>query len=303
VPEFLGSILGIAVLAAAVRWFVPLFLATLGGLFNERSGVVNIGIDGIMVFGTWFGAWGALEFGPVAGLLVAVVAGVAFGALHALATVTFRVDQIVSGVAINILAIGLPRFLSILAYEQPTQSPQVPTLPRLDVPVLGQMSPVVPLALLLGVGAWYVFRHTVLGLRLRSSGENPHAAETLGVRVVAVRYAGVMISGGLAGLAGAYISVELVGQYTEGMNQGRGFIALAALILGNWSAVGVAWSCLLFGWTQAIAIHMRADIVFVPIEFVRALPYIVTLVVLAMFYRRVRPPRAVGRAYESGAPV
>ena len=300
-PELLGSLVGVAVISATIRAFVPLFLATLGGLFNERSGVVNIGLDGIMIFGTWFGAWGALRWGAVAGLLLAIVAGVAVGALHALATVTFRVDQIVSGVAINIIALGLPRFLSIVAYEQPTQSPRVPSLPRLDVPLLGQMSPLVPLTLLLGAGVWFVVSRTVFGLRLRSAGENPHAAETLGVRVLGMRYAGVLLSGALAGLAGAYISVELVGQYTEGMNQGRGFIALAALILGNWSVVGVAWSCLLFGWTEAVSIY--AEIPAIPDEFIQSLPYVTTLLVLAVFYRRVRPPKAVGQAYESGAPA
>jgi simple sugar transport system permease protein len=301
VLDFLGSIIGVAVIAATIRSFTPLFMATLGGLFNERSGIVNIGLDGIMVFGTWFGAWGAIKFGAVNGLLIAMVAGVAVAAIHAVATIRFHVDQIVSGVAINIIAIGLPRFLSILAFGQPTQSPAVPHLPRITLPLLGQISLLVVFALLLGVAAWFVINRTVFGLRLRSSGENPRAAESLGVRVHAMRYAGVLISGALAGLAGAYISVELVGQYTENMNQGRGFIALAALILGNWSVVGVALSCLLFGWTQALSTYINVP--FLPDEFIQTLPYIVTLVVLALFYRRVRPPKAVGQAYESGAPA
>lgn len=299
--ELLGSIIGVAVIAATVRAFVPLFLATLGGLFNERSGVVNIGIDGMMIFGTWFGAWGALRWGALAGLLVAMLAGVAVAAVHAVATVTFRVDQIVSGVAINIIALGLPRFLSILAYNQPTQSPTVNPLPRIHLPGLGDVSPLVPVTVLLGLGAWWVVNRTVFGLRLRSSGENPRAAESLGVRVLGIRYAGVLISGAFAGLAGAYISVELVGQYTENMNQGRGFIALAALILGNWRVGGIVLSCLLFAWTQALSIYLTVS--FVPDELVKSLPYLTTLVVLALFYRRVRPPRAVGRAYESGAPI
>jgi general nucleoside transport system permease protein len=301
VLDFLGQLVGVAVIASAIRAFTPLFLATLGGLFNERSGIVNIGIDGLMIFGAWFGAWGAIHYGAVAGLLIAMVAGVAFAAIHAVATVTFRVDQIVSGVAINIIALGLPRFLSIIAYEQPTQSPTVRGLPKIDLPLLGQISPLVPIALLLGAGAWFVVNRTTFGLRLRSAGENPHAAESLGVRVQGMRYAGVLISGAFAGLGGAYLSVELVGQYTEGMNQGRGFIALAALILGNWSVVGVALSCLFFGWTQALSTFLNVP--FLPDEFIQTLPYITTLVVLAVFYRRVRPPKAVGQAYESGAPA
>ena len=300
-PDILVQLFGLATIASALRAFVPLYLATLGGVFNERSGIVNIGIDGMMIFGTWFGAWGAWKWGPVVGLLLAVASGVAVAALHAMATITFRVDQIVSGVAINILAIGIPGFLSIVAYGQRTQSPQVSQLPKIDVPGLGEISPVVPLTILLGVGAWFVLRRTVFGLRLRSAGENPRAAESLGVRVKGMRWAGVLISGGFAGLAGGYLSIELVGLYREGMNQGRGFIALAALILGNWSPIGAVFSCLLFAWTEALTVYLRVD--WINNAFIQSLPYIVTLVVLALFFRRVRPPKAVGQAYEAGSPV
>ena len=300
-PEILLQLLGFATIASAIRAFVPLYLATLGGVFNERSGVVNIGIDGMMIFGTWFGAWGALQWGPAAGLLVAVIAGTLVALIHAVATVTFRVDHIVSGVAINILAIGLPRFLSIVAYGQGTQSPQVDQLPTFNLPRLGAISPIVPLTLVLGVAAWFVLSRTVFGLRLRSAGENPRAAESLGVRVVVMRYAGVLISGAFAGLAGGYLSIELVGLYREGMNQGRGFIALAAVILGNWSPIGAALSCLLFAWTEALTVFLRVS--WINNAFISSLPYIVTLVVLAVFFRRVRPPKAVGQAYEAGSPV
>ena len=300
-PDILVQLFGLATIASAIRAFVPLYLATLGGVFNERSGIVNIGIDGMMIFGTWFGAWGAFKWGPVAGLLLAIAAGVAAAALHAMATITFRVDHIVSGVAINILAIGIPRFLSIAAYGQGTQSPQVEQLPKFDVPGLGEISLVVPLTILLGAGAWFVLNRTVFGLRLRSAGENPRAAESLGVRVRGMRWAGVLISGGFAGLAGGYLSIELVGLYREGMNQGRGFIALAALILGNWSPIGAALSCLLFAWTEALTVFLRVS--WINNAFIQSLPYIVTLVVLALFFRRVRPPKAVGQAYEAGSPV
>jgi general nucleoside transport system permease protein len=302
VPDILVQLFGLATIASAIRAFVPLYLATLGGVFNERSGIVNIGIDGMMIFGTWFGAFGAFKWGPVAGLLLAVAAGVAVAAIHAMATVTFRVDHIVSGVAINILAIGIPRFLSIVAYQgQGTQSPQVEQLPSFQVPGLGEMSPVVPLTVLLGFGAWFVLSRTVFGLRMRSAGENPRAAESLGVRVKGMRWAGVLISGGFAGLAGGYLSIELVGLYREGMNQGRGFIALAALILGNWSPIGAVFSCLLFGWTEALTVFLRVS--WINNAFIASLPYIVTLIVLAIFFRRVRPPKAVGQAYEAGSPV
>jgi general nucleoside transport system permease protein len=302
VPDILVQLFGLATIASALRAFVPLYLATLGGVFNERSGIVNIAIDGMMIFGTWFGAWGALKWGPVVGLLLAVASGVAVAAIHAMATITFRVDHIVSGVAINILAIGVPGFLSIVAYGQRTQSPQVSQLPRIDVPGLGEVSPVVPLTILLGFGAWFVLSRTVFGLRLRSAGENPRAAESLGVRVKGMRWAGVLISGGFAGLAGGYLSIELVGLYREGMNQGRGFIALAALILGNWSPIGAVFSCLLFAWTEALTVFLP-KVTWINDAFIQSLPYIVTLVVLALFFRRVRPPKAVGQAYEAGSPV
>jgi general nucleoside transport system permease protein len=302
VPEILIQLFGLATIASAIRAFVPLYLATLGGVFNERSGIVNIGIDGMMIFGTWFGAWGAFKWGPVVGLLLAVASGVAVASIHAMATVTFRVDHIVSGVAINILAIGVPRFLSIVAYQgQGTQSPQVEQLPTFEIPGLGELSPLVPVTVLLGFGAWFVLSRTVFGLRLRSAGENPRAAESLGVRVKGMRWAGVLISGGFAGLAGGYLSIELVGLYREGMNQGRGFIALAALILGNWSPIGAVFSCLLFAWTEALTVFLRVD--WINNAFIQSLPYIVTLVVLALFFRRVRPPKAVGQAYEAGSPV
>lgn len=300
-PEILIQLFGLATIASAIRAFVPLYLATLGGVFNERSGIVNIGIDGMMIFGTWFGAWGAYKWGPVVGLLLAVASGVAVAALHAMATITFRVDHIVSGVAINILAIGIPRFLSTAAYGQGTQSPQVPQLPKIDLPGLGEQSIMVPVTILLGAAAWYVLNRTIFGLRLRSAGENPRAAATLGVRVNGERWAGVLISGAFAGLAGGYLSIELVGLYREGMNQGRGFIALAALILGNWSPIGAAFACLLFAWTEALTVFLRVD--WINNAFIQSLPYIVTLVVLAIFSRRVRPPKAVGQAYEAGSPV
>jgi general nucleoside transport system permease protein len=301
VPEIVGQLIGFAVIASAIRAFVPLFLATLGALFNERSGIVNIGLDGMMIFGTWFGAWGSLRWGPVVGFLVAILAGTMVALLHAVVTVTFRVDHIISGVAILILAVGVPRLLSVVAYGQGTQSPAVEQLPHFTLPRLGEMSPIVPLTLVLGVAAWFVLNRTVFGLRLRSAGENPRAAESLGVRVAAMRYAGVLLSGAFAGLAGAYISIELVGQYNEGMNQGRGFIALAALILGNWTVGGAVLASLLFGWTEALTVYLRVS--WINNAFIQALPYIVTLVVLAVSFRRVRPPKAVGQAYEAGAPI
>jgi general nucleoside transport system permease protein len=272
--------------AAMVRWSVPIFLAGLGGLFSERSGVVNIGLEGMMILGTWFGAWGALEFGsPWWGLVAGLVGGALGGLLHAIATVTFGVDQIVSGVAINILAPGLARYLSERVFSDMqggsvSQSPRVTSLGKFTVPgvsdVLGTirdwniffisdvagllrgfvtgMGVFTLLALMLVPVAAFVLGRTKFGLRVRICGENPSAGESLGVQVFTHKYIAVIISGALSGLAGAYIVLELAGLYRGGQTLGRGFIALAALIFGNWRAFGILAGSLLFSYPFGLAL-------------------------------------------------
>ncbi|MGH2663715.1 MAG: ABC transporter permease [Actinomycetota bacterium] len=299
-----------AVIALGLRYFTIIYLTGLGGLFSERSGIVNIGLEGLLIVGTVTGAWGDVMWGPVAGLVIGAVSGMLFSVVHAVATVTFRVDQIVSGVVINVVAIGLARFLSQTFFGQATQSdPGIPHLGAIDIPLLSDlplglgrafqnMSPVVLVAFGVVAPAIFILNRTRFGLRLRSAGENPEAARTLGVRVAPLRYAGVMISGVLAGLAGAFLAIEINGLFREGQTQGLGFIALAALILGNWSPVRVMLGALLFG--LATAIPLRIDIPGVPEQFVRMIPYIVTIVAIAGFVGRVHPPAAAGKAYEGG---
>jgi ABC-type uncharacterized transport system permease subunit len=270
---------------AMVRWSVPILLAGLGGLFSERSGVVNIGLEGMMILGTWFGAWGALNWGPVGGLVAGFVGGALGGLLHAIATVTFGVDQIVSGVAINILAPGLARYLSERVFAGETggsvsQSPRVDGFSKFTVPgvanLLGTirdwnlflLSDIAGLlrGLVAGVSiftlisllcvplsAWVLWR-TRFGLRTRICGENPTAGESLGVNVYRHKYAAVIVSGAFAGLAGAYIVLELAGLYRGGQTNGRGFIALAALIFGNWRAAGILAGSMLFSYPFGLAL-------------------------------------------------
>ncbi|NNE12907.1 MAG: ABC transporter permease [Ilumatobacter sp.] len=272
--------------SAMLRWSVPIFLAGLGGLFSERSGIVNIGLEGMMILGTWFGAWGALQFGsPWAGLIAGLVGGALGGLLHAIATVTFGVDQIVSGVAVNILAPGLARYLSERVFgDMPggsvSQSPRVESVGKFtirgvsdvldairdwdvffvsDVAGLArgffaQMSYFTLLALLLVPLSAYVLNRTKFGLRVRICGENPTAGESLGVQVFTHKYIAVIISGALAGLAGAYIVLELAGLYRGGQTLGRGFIGLAALIFGNWRALGILAGSLLFSYPFGLAL-------------------------------------------------
>ncbi len=304
-----------AAIALGLRYFTIIYLTGLGGLFSERSGIVNIGLEGIMIVGTIMGAWGTVEYGPVPGLLIGAGAGLLFSLVHAIATVTFRVDHIVSGVVLNLVAIGLARFLSQLFFGQATQSdPGIPDLgtisiPGLDLLPLGLgtafegMSPIVPVAFLLTIPAIYVLNRTRFGLRLRSVGENPEAAQTLGVRVAPLRYAGVAISGALGGFAGAFLAIEINGLFREGQTQGLGFIALAALILGNWSPIRLLIGSLLFGIAQAVPLRLSdAPVIsLLPEEFIRMIPYVVTIIAIAGFVGRVQPPAAAGRAYEGAA--
>lgn len=276
-----------------LKWSIPLILAGLGGLFSERAGVVNIGLEGIMILGTWMGAYGAFHWGPWGGLAAGAVGGALGGLLHAVATIQFGVDHVVSGVAINILGPGLTRYLServFVNYEggSQTQSPRTDGLGEWTVPVLsggelfGWKSPdvlgwfdkkdwfwisdiagmvrgltfrigyftLIAIALAV-VGSWVLWK-TRLGLRLRSAGENPWAGESLGVDIYRYKYVGVILSGVLAGLAGAYIVLELTGQYRGGQTQGRGFIALAAVIFGNYRVAGVVTGAMLFSYPLGI---------------------------------------------------
>jgi simple sugar transport system permease protein len=278
---------------AALRLAVPILLAGLGGLYAERTGVVNIGLEGMMILGTWFGAWGGVEFGAWWGVVLGILGGAMGGLVHAVATVSFGVNQIVSGVAVNILAAGVTRFLSVIAFTGhgggATQSPQVTSnLPNLTVPVLAggkpfgwqspdllgwferqqwflvsdvaalfrgfmaELSILTVITLLLVPATYFFLWRTRLGLRMRSAGENPVAAESLGVPVYTMKYLGVVISGALAGLAGAFLVLEAAGIYREGQTGGRGFIGLAAMIFGNWRPTGVAAAAGLFGYTDAL---------------------------------------------------
>ncbi|MDP4642625.1 MAG: ABC transporter permease [Ilumatobacteraceae bacterium] len=281
-------------IGASLRLSVPILLAGLAGLWAERCGVLNIGIEGMMIFGTWFGGWGAWQFGPWLGLAFAVLGGMLGGLIHAIATVRFNDDQIISGVVLNLLAFFGVRYMSDLAFVgQPgggvSQSPpQTSAIPRFDVPFIsggelfGWKSPNILLSLedsgwffigdlagilygltnnlswgtVIGVAAvpatfWILWR-TRLGLRLRSSGESPTAAETLGVNVIRLRYVGLLVSGGLAGYAGGILAIVASSYYRQGQTAGRGYIGLATMIFGNWRPIGVLGGASLFGYTEGV---------------------------------------------------
>jgi ABC-type uncharacterized transport system permease subunit len=316
----LGAAIGIA-----LTYFTIIYLTGLGGLYSERSGIVNIGLEGMMIIGTVTGSWGTAEltpelglpWGPLAGILIGAAAGAIFASIHALATVTFKVDQIVSGVVINLVAVGVARFLSTIAFGQATQSDSgQPHMDPIDIPLLSSLpwglgkafdgiSPMVIVAFLMVIPVWYTLYRTRWGLRLRSCGENPEAARSLGVRVSPYRYEAVLLSGALAGMAGAFLAVEVNLSWNEGQTQGLGFIALAALILSNWNPIRLMGAAFIFGFAQAIPLRLAdAPIIgAIPPEFIRMTPYVVTIIVLAGFVGKVRPPAAAGRAYEGSTGV
>ncbi|KOU62788.1 ABC transporter permease [Streptomyces sp. MMG1533] len=277
------GITNVSQMSTALQLAVPIGLAGLGGLWAERAGVVNIGLEGMMILGTWFGAWAGFQWGPWTGVLVGILGGAIGGLLHAIVTVSFNVNHIVSGVAINILALGATRYLAPLAFEGHTggsakQSPPVDSLGNFTVPGLSDaltdlnakgwffisdvagllgglitnVSWLTLVAVALIPGTWWILWRTAFGLRLRSCGENPVAAESLGVNVYKYKYLAVIISGGLAGLGGAFLSIVANPFYLEGQTSGRGYIGLAAMIFGNWMPGGLAIGAGLFGYTDSL---------------------------------------------------
>ena len=290
--------------AATLRISVPYTLAALGSTFSERGGVINIALEGIMLNGALAYTLGAYWTGsPWAGLASAVLAGVLTAWLHAEVTVRFRADQITSGLGINLLAAGLTKFVLSQVFHSSSNSSRVVGLPEWDffglarLPVLGTVlgAPLVLLTVALVLLAqWALFR-TVFGLRLRSVGERPEAAATLGLSVARLRVAGVLLSGALAGLAGAWLASEQH-SFTDGMTGGRGYIALAAMIVGKWSPFGAAIACLMFGGAEALQITLQGSRF--PNELLQMLPYLVTMLALAGFIGRAVPPRADGVPYD-----
>ncbi len=295
-------------LAATLRISVPYALAALGAGFSERGGVINIALEGIMLVGALAYVLGAHATGsPWIGAGCAVSAGIATAALHALVTVVFRADQITSGLGINLLAAGLTRFVLKLVFHSSSNSSRVVGFEGFSVPGLSAIpglgpvfaSPLVLLTLaLIAAGHWLLFR-SVFGLRLRAAGERPESLTTLGLSVAVQRTQGVLVSGALAGLAGAWLASEQH-SFTDGMTSGRGYIALAAMIVGKWSPLGGATACLLFGAAEALQITLQGSAF--PSELLQMLPYLVTMLALAGFIGRAIPPRSVGVPYDPEQP-
>jgi len=304
-----GGIIDTALFSSTFRLATPLLLAALGGLYSERSGVVNIALEGIILFGAFGAAVIAYYTGnPWLGLLGGTACGALIALIHAAATVHFLADHIISGICINILALGVPSVIAASLFSTPSSTPPVSqVLPAIEVPfihnipMLGTLfsyhTPPVYLAFIVASVTPFVLSSTRFGLHLRACGENPKAAESLGINVYKYRYYGVLISGILAGLAGVFLSIGHSSQFIKNMSAGRGYIALAALIFGNWKAGPTVLGCLLFGFADAVQIRLQGTVP-IPVHFVQIIPYLITIIILTGFIKRIVPPAAVGKHYQ-----
>jgi ABC-type uncharacterized transport system permease subunit len=293
-------------LASTIRNATPLIFAALGGMFSERSGVVNIGLEGLMLISAFAGVVGASFTGSaLVGLGFGLAAGLIFALIHALMCITFEADQIISGTAIILLALGGTGFLMVQIFGSGGTSPRVPGFKEVPIPLLSDIPLIGPalfnqsllvyLMYALIPITWFVVFRTPFGLRLRATGEVPEAVDTAGVSVARMRYYGVALSGLLAACGGVYLSMGILSAFTEGMTGGRGFIALAALIFGRWNPIGAAGAALLFGFGLAVTYQVPQEVI--PLEFIQMLPYILTIVALAVFGGRAIAPAAIGRPY------
>ena len=311
-----------AMLASTLRVSTPLILCALAGLLSERAGVVDIGLEGKMLFAAFAaGASGAAFGSTLLALVLAMSVAVALAWMHGLACVSHRGDQVVSGVAINIIAAGMTMVLGIAWFAQGGQTPPVSTAVRIQplfpqaadalkgIPVVGSLigegllshNALVYVALLLVPATWWLLFKTRFGLRLRAVGENPQMVDAAGVSVVRLRYTALTLNGMLCGLAGSYLVLAQAANFSSNMTAGRGFMALAALIFGRWHPVGALWACLLFGFLDAAAIRLQGvrlpGIGEVPVQAIQALPYVLTVVLLAGFIGKAVAPQALGKPY------
>jgi len=293
-----------SVLSFSLRYAVPLILAAMVGIMCERSGVINIGIEGQMLMSAFAGFFGAALTGSlIAGAMIGVGTGMIMGAFLATGAVTWKMDQIIAGTVINILATGLTSFFYAQGYVLPANTPTV-SIPFLaDLPLVGPVffdnGLFTYAAIIIALVLWVMLFKTIWGLRTRSVGEKPSAADTSGIGVERMRFMNVTIAGGLAGLAGAYLSLEAAGTFERGFTAGRGFTALAIMIFGAWNPIGALAAAMFFGLTQGVASQLQADAVLdIPPQFVNMLPYVLTIVLLAAVSGRIKPPAAVGKPYE-----
>ena len=287
----------LAFLVQTLRISIPYLFAASGGVIAERAGVVSLTLEGFMLTGAFTATLGAYYSGnPWVGVLCGIAGGLVAGLLHAVASIRYRADQIVVGIAVNLLAVGITRFFLRLFFESSSNSPRIPGFAREEVSGLFSpfADPLVWLGLLSIPAVAFLIARTPFGLRVRAVGEHPEAATTVGVNVPRVRYAAVILSGVLASLGGVYLALDQH-QFTDQMTAGRGFIALAAIIFGRWDPARAGVACLLFAAAESLQIQLQT-VQSIPSQFVSMIPYILTIVALAGVVGRAVPPAALGKA-------
>lgn len=307
-PAFL-----MAIFPAMLRLATPMIFASLGGVISERSGVVNIGLEGIMIMGAFAGVITSLFTGNAwLGVLAGMVVGGLVAFIHAYISIDLHGDQVISGTAINVLAAAFTGFMLRKLFHHAGQSPQVTALPTWEMPFLQKVpglgswlyelfrqGPMVYLAIVMVGVIWFLLFKTRLGLRIRAAGEHPEAVETVGVNLFGIRYFSVIMSGVLAGLGGVALSLGSISSFVENMSAGKGFIALAAMIFGKWNPIGAFFACLFFAFTDALQMQAQIfGITFIPKEFLMMFPYIATMLALLGFIGRSTAPAADGLPYE-----
>ncbi len=304
----LNTVFRADLIASTFVFSTPLIFAGIGGMFSERSGVVNIGLDGMMLMGAFWGVYGADKTGSwVGGLLIAMLAGGLMALVHAFFAIHLRADQIVSGVAVNFLALGITGYFFFQLYHGQDVPTGIPIIPKVHIPwvqhlhflgpAIGNLNLMIWLSFALVVVSYIVVFKTPIGLRIRACGEHPRAADTVGINVYAVRYGAVVLSGILAAAGGAYLSIGFGGgSFNDNMTAGRGFIALAAMIFGNWRPFGTFYAALLFGFSTALAYRLPVYSGTAATLF-QTLPYVLTLIAVAGVIGRTVPPAADGRPY------
>ena len=296
-PAFL-----LILLFSMIRCATPLIFAALGGMFSERAGVINIALEGLMLAGAFTAAVATYELqNPYIGFLCGMAVGALVALVFAIAVIKFEADQVVTGFAVSLLMLGLPAVISSRLYDSAGSTQQIAKQFLLP-DYYNRISIASILAFLLVPLCWYVLYKTPFGLRIRAAGENPEAADAAGVNVIRLRYVAVVISGVLAAAGGAYLSIGQSSLFTRGMTAGRGYIALAALILAKWKPIPVLFACLFFGFTEALSIQMQGVIKMpsgddVPVQFIQMIPYVLTIIVLAGFIGLSRAPKALGIPY------
>lgn len=300
------------IIGVTLMYSTPLIFTALGGVISEKSGVVNIGLEGMMVIGAFIAATvGYYSGNPWLAFLAGGLAGAFFGLLHAIASVTFSADQVVSGIAINFLGPGVALFLSRIFFNGATMTKSIDLndkIPRIlhglfhentfFYYIFDNQYATTYIAFISVFVIWYILKKTVIGLRLKSVGEHPAAADTLGINVFKIRYFAVITSGFLAGLGGATLSISVVSNFRPTLVSGQGFIALAAMIFGKWQPVGAMLACLLFGLAQGLVVFLGQFQIQIPSQFLNMLPYVLTLIVLVAFVGKSVAPAADGIPYE-----